>query len=108
MSTKPTTLIRAELALVAAWRSYDALEQRGVPADQRIKAGERYCRAHPEDRDAGVTLSKLRAQEATRGAGVEKALAAYEREPGAVGASWPWEAETQSYLGARRAGGVNA
>jgi hypothetical protein len=102
-TAKPAALITAELALLSAWRRYDALDKDGADAWQRIRNGEAYCRAHPEDRAAGGALSKLRAADGRAWPDVLKAMTAYERAHGADGATWPLEAETRGYLEERRA-----
>ncbi|MFH1603384.1 MAG: hypothetical protein ABIH03_05710 [Pseudomonadota bacterium] len=115
---KPATLIKTELALLAAYRAYDALDKDGADASTRIKHGELFVRSHPQDRTAGVTLSKLRAAESRAFVAVVQAKTAYDKILDALygetgeqwekrvkagiygndGAQWELEAEVEEYL----------
>ena len=100
-TTKPESLRKAELALLAAYRAYDALDKDGADAAQRIRHGELFVRSHPQDRAAGVTLSKLRAAESRAFVAVVQAKTAYEAAHGNDGTRWALEGETSAYLEGR-------
>lgn len=104
---KPIELRTAELALLKAYQVYDKLDrydkerQKWDDAEQREKRGVTYCRAHPEDREAGVTLAQLRRDERDAYVAQVQAKQAYDvlhAELGADDSVWVLEVDTWRYM----------
>ena len=120
-TTKPESLRKAELTLLQAYRAYDALDKDGADASTRIKHGELFVRSHPQDRGAGVTLSRLKMTESNAFVAVVQAKRAYDKILDALygetgeqwekrvkagiygndGAQWALEEATEEYMAGR-------
>jgi hypothetical protein len=108
MQTKPDYLIRAELAMLAAYERMDGPvpgDAKGRNVAQKIRDGEAFCKANPGNLKAQRQLDDLRVYRAKLDQACANAIlahdAAWER---AGGVYWPYEAATEAYMARLRSG----